>query len=136
MSPGVFDARTANRREVAAYAGLVPTPWRSGTTSREQGISKAGSRRLRTTMIELAWLWVWHQPESVMRRWFRERVDDERGRMRRIAIVDLARKLLIVLWRYLMHGEIRKGTILKFGVTPNRQRTRDPRGTPCPGGRR
>lgn len=103
----------ANRREVAAYAGLVPTPWRSGTIAREQGISKAGNRRLRTAMIELAWLWVRHQPESVLSRWFRERVGEERGRARRIAIVALARKLLIALWRYLSHGEIPEGAISK-----------------------
>jgi hypothetical protein len=103
----------ANRREVAGYAGLVPTPWRSGAIAREQGISKAGSRRLRTAMIELAWLWVRHQPESVLSRWFRERVGEERGRARRIAIIALARKLLIALWRYLTHGEIPEGAILK-----------------------
>jgi transposase len=103
----------ANRREVAAYAGLVPTPWRSGTIAREQGISKAGNRRLRTAMIELAWLWVRHQPESVLSRWFRGRVREERGRARRITIVALARKLLIALWRYLTHGEIPEGAILK-----------------------
>ena len=103
----------ANRREVAAYAGLVPTPWRSGTIAREQGISKAGNRRLRTAMIELAWLWVRHQPESVLSRWFRERVGEERGRSRRIAIVALARKLLIALWRYTTHGEVPEGAILK-----------------------
>ena len=63
-----------NRREVAAYAGLVPTPWRSGKIDREQGISKAGNRRLRTALIELAWLWVRHQPDSALSRWFRARV--------------------------------------------------------------
>ena len=79
-----------NRREVAAYAGLVPTPWRSGTIDREQGISKAGNGRLRTIMIELAWLWVRHQPGSALSRWFRGRVGTERGRVRRIAIVALS----------------------------------------------
>jgi len=99
----------ANRREVAAYAGLVPTPWRSGTIDREQGISKAGNRRLRHIMIELAWLWVRHQPDSALSRWFRARVGTERGRIRRIAIVALARKLLIALWRYVTHGKCRRG---------------------------
>ena len=102
-----------NRREVAAYAGLVPTPWRSGKIEREQGISKAGNRRLRTIMIELAWLWVRHQPDSALSRWFRARVGTERGRVRRIAIVALARKLLIALWRYVMHGEVPEGAVLK-----------------------
>ena len=103
----------ANRREVAAYAGLVPTPWRSGTIDREQGISKAGNRRLRTTLIELAWLWVRHQPDSALTRWFRARVGAERGRVRRIAVVALARKLLIALWRYVTHGEVPEGAVLK-----------------------
>ena len=102
-----------NRREVAAYAGLVPTPWRSGKIDREQGISKAGNRRLRTTLIELAWLWVRHQPDSALSRWFRARVGTERGRVRRIAIVALARKLLIALWRYVTHGEVPEGAVLK-----------------------
>jgi transposase len=103
----------ANRRDVAAYAGLVPTPWRSGTIDREQGISKAGNRRLRHIMIELAWLWVRHQPDSALSRWLRARVGDERGRVRRIAIVALARKLLIALWRYVTHGELPEGAVLK-----------------------
>jgi transposase len=103
----------ANRRDVAAYAGLVPTPWRSGKIDREQGISKAGNRRLRHIMIELAWLWVRHQPDSALSRWFRERVGDERGRVRRIAIVALARKLLIALWRYVTQGELPEGAVLK-----------------------
>ena len=103
----------ANRREVAAYAGLVPTPWRSGTIDREQGISKAGNRRLRHIMIELAWLWVRHQPDSALSRWFRARVGTERGRIRRIAIVALARKLLIALRRYVTHGEVPEGAVLK-----------------------
>jgi transposase len=102
-----------NRREVAAYAGLVPTPWRSGSIDREQGISKAGNRRLRHIMIELAWLWVRHQPESALTRWFRARVDGERGRIRRIAVVALARKLLIALWRYVTQGEVPEGAIVK-----------------------
>ena len=102
-----------NRREVAAYAGLVPTPWRSGKIDREQGISKAGNRRLRHIMIELAWLWVRHQPGSALSRWFRARVGDDRGRVRRIAIVALARKQLIALWRYVTQGELPEGALLK-----------------------
>ena len=103
----------ANRRDVAAYAGLVPTPWRSGSIDREQGISKAGNPRLRHIMIELAWLWVRHQPDSVLSGWFRARVGNERGRIRRITIVALARKLLIALWRYVTQGEVPEGAVLK-----------------------
>jgi len=110
-----FYRQFRNRREVAAYAGLVPTPWRSGSIDREQGISKAGNRRLRHIMIELAWLWVRHQPESMLSRWFRERVGSERGRIRRIAIVALARKLLIALWRFVTQGEVPEGAVLKTG---------------------
>jgi transposase len=102
-----------NRREVAAYAGLVPTPWRSGTIAREQGISKAGNPRLRHIMVELAWLWVRHQPDSALSRVFRERAGAGSGRSRRIAIIALARKLLIALWRYVNLGEIPEGAVLK-----------------------
>jgi len=102
-----------NRREVAAYAGLVPTPWRSGTIAREQGISKAGNPRLRHIMVELAWLWVRHQPDSALSRIFRERAGAGSGRSRRIAIIALARKLLIALWRYVNLGEIPEGAVLK-----------------------
>ena len=103
----------ANRREVAAYAGLAPTPWRSGKVAREQGISKAGNPRLRHAMVELAWLWVRHQPESAPSRWFQARVGHERGRVRRVAIVALARRLLVALWRYVAHGEVPEGAALK-----------------------
>lgn len=103
----------ANRRQVAAYAGLAPSPWRSGDMKKEQGISKSGNPRLRTTMIEAAWLWLRHQPESALSRWFHQRVKDDRGRLRRVSIVALARKLLIALWRFITHGEIPEGASLK-----------------------
>jgi transposase len=102
-----------NRRRLAAYAGLAPSPWKSGSIDHEQGISKAGNPRLRTTMIELAWMWVRYQPDSALRRWFRQRVGSERGRTRRISIVALARKRLVALWRYVTQGEIPEGAILK-----------------------
>jgi transposase len=103
----------ANRRDVAAYAGLAPTPWRSGSIDREQGISKAGNPRLRHIMIELAWLWVRHQPDSALTAWFRARVGHERGRVRRVTIVALARKLLIALWRCVTQREIPEGAVMK-----------------------
>jgi transposase len=102
-----------NRRQVAAYAGLTPTPWQSGDSDREQGIGKSGNPRLRTTMIELAWLWLRHQPGSALSQWFRERVGDRRGRGRMVAIVAVARKLLIALWRYTTQGVLPKGAELK-----------------------
>ena len=109
---GLF-RRFANRRQLAAYAGLAPSPWQSGRVDREQGIAKSGNPRLRTAMVELAWLWLRHQPDSVLSRWFRERVGSERGRIRRIAIVALARKLLAALWRYTTSGELPVGATLK-----------------------
>ena len=103
----------ANRRQLAAYAGLAPSPWKSGRVDREQGISKSGNPRLRTTMVELAWLWLRYQPDSALSHWFRERVRSERGRIRRITIVALARKLLVALWRYTTLGELPTGAALK-----------------------
>ena len=105
--------RFDNRRQIAAYAGLAPSPWQSGGTEREQGISKAGNRRLRHAMVELAWFWLRHQPDSALSAWFRERVGQERGRVRRIAIVALARKLLVALWRYATQGVVPQGAAFK-----------------------
>lgn len=102
-----------NRRQVAAYAGLAPTPWQSGAVNREQGVSKAGNPRLRSTMIQLAWLWLGHQPQSALTRWFRERVERNGGRLRKTAIVALARKLLIALWKYVTSGVVIKGAVMK-----------------------
>ncbi len=109
---GLF-RRFENRRQLAAYAGLAPSPWRSGTVKGEQGISKSGNPRLRTTAIELAWLWLRHQPETALSRWFRERVRSDRGRVRRVSIVALARKLLIALWRFVTDGLVPEGAALK-----------------------
>ncbi len=102
-----------NRRQVAAYGGLAPSPWQSGAIERDQGISKSGNRRLRKTMIELAWLWLRHQPDSALSRWFHARVGAAKGRVRRIAIVALARKLLVALWRYVTQGVVPEGAVFK-----------------------
>src|SRR5215218_468530 len=109
---GLF-RRFANRRQLAAYAGLAPSPWQSGGMNSEQGISKSGNPRLRTTAIELAWLWLRHQPETALSRWFVERVRSERGRVRRVAIVALARKLLVALWRFVTDGVVPDDAKLK-----------------------
>ncbi len=111
-SEGLF-RRFANRRQVAAYAGLAPTPWRSGSVAHEQGVSKAGNPRLRTTMIQLSWLWLRHQPESALARWFHERAKRNGGRLRKTMIVALARKLLIALWKYVNAGVVIEGAIVK-----------------------
>ena len=104
-----FYRQFANRRQVAAYAGLAATPWRSGGIEREQGVSKAGNPRLRTTMIQLAWLWVRHQPQSALTLWFKAHSD--RGRKR--TIVALARKLLVALWKYVTSGVVIEGAVMK-----------------------
>jgi transposase len=109
----VFYKEFRNRRQVAGYCGLAPSPWRSGGIAREQGISKAGNPRARCTAIELAWLWLRHQPDSALSRWFRERTNNASGRLRRIAIVALARKLIVALWRYLVTGLVPDQAVLK-----------------------
>ena len=101
------------RRQIGAYAGLAPSPFNSGRMVRDQGIAKAGNRRARTTMIELAWLWLRYQPDSALSQWFRERVGGAKGRLKRIMIVALARKLLVALWRYLETGLVPTGAVLK-----------------------
>ena len=108
-----------NRRQVAAYGGLAPSPWQSGGVERDQGISKSGNRRLRKTMIELAWFWLRHQPDSALSRWFHARVGAAKGRIRRIAIVALARKLLVALWRYVTQGVVPEGAVFK-AASPDR----------------
>jgi transposase len=102
-----------NGREVGAMAGLTPTPSQSGDVHREQGISKAGNRRVRWVMIEFAWMWLRWQPDSVLSQWFRRRFAHGSRRMRRIGIVALARKLLIALWRYVDTGALPDGAVLK-----------------------
>jgi transposase len=103
----------ANRRQIAAYAGLAPTPWQSGSVDREQGVSKSGNPRLRTTLIQLAWLWVRHQPQSALALWFKERVARNGGRFKKTTIVALARKLLVALWKYVTAGVVIEGAVMK-----------------------
>jgi transposase len=102
-----------NRRQVAAYAGLAPTPWRSGSIDREQGVSKAGNPQLRSTLIQLAWLWRRHQPGSALTQWFEQRVKHNGGRFKKTTIVALARKLLIALWKYVTQGVVIEGVVMK-----------------------
>src|SRR3954447_4150022 len=111
-SEGLF--RTfSNRKQVAAYAGLAPTPWQSGSVHRDQGVSKAGNPRLRTIMIQIAWLWLRHQPQSARTLWFRERIKRTGGRLGKTTIVALARKLLVALWKDATAGVLIEGAILK-----------------------
>jgi transposase len=100
-----------NRRQLASYAGLAPTPWQSGSIDREQGVSKAGNPRLRTTLVELSWLWLRHQPQSALSLWFKQRV--EGGGRKKPTIVAMARKLLVALWKYVTFGVVIEGAVMK-----------------------
>ena len=102
-----------NQRQLGACAGLTPTPYASGELEREQGISKAGNRQIRSLMVELSWLWLRYQPESALTQWFQRRFAGGGKRMRRIGIVAMARKLLIALWRYVKEGQVPEGAVFK-----------------------
>lgn len=108
-----FYREFANRRQLGSYAGLTPTPWQSGKVAREQGVSKAGNPRLRRLVVQLAWLWRRHQPDSALSRWFHDRVRQANGRHKKTLIVALARKLLVALWRYVAHGVVIEGAVMK-----------------------
>ena len=104
-----------NRREVGGLAGFTPTPYQSGESAREQGITKSGNRHVRWMTTELAWSWLRFQPDSALSGWFRERFGSGGKRLRRIGIIAVARKLLIALWRFLETGVIPAGAVLKEG---------------------
>ncbi|MDP3171430.1 MAG: IS110 family transposase [Polaromonas sp.] len=116
----VFWRDFQNRRQVGGYFGLAGTPFDSGQSSREQGISKAGNARARTLAIELSWLWLRYQPASTLSLWFTSRVGDQKGRVRRIAIVALARKLMVALWRFLTQGLVPEGARLRAAAPAGR----------------
>jgi transposase len=101
-----------NRREIGGWSGLAPAPWASGSVSRDQGITKAGPPMLRAHMIQMSWRWLFWQPDSDLARWYRKRTEGATGRMRRIMVVALARKLLIALWRYATTGMVPRGAIV------------------------
>jgi len=104
----------ANRRKAGAYPGLTPTPWRSGQLDREQGVSKTGNQRLRTKMLELAWLWPIHQPDSALARWYRQRLPTMTGKAARKRLtVALARKLFVALWKFVSAGVVIEGAVMK-----------------------
>jgi transposase len=109
----VFYRSFANRRQLASDVGIAPMPYQSGGLDRDRSISRAGNPRARTTLIQLAWLWLRYQPDSALATWFRERVGTLQGRTRRIAIVAMARKLLIALWRYVETGVVPDGVEIR-----------------------
>ena len=109
----VFYRSFANRHQLASYVGIVPMPYQSGGVDRDRSISRMGNPRARTSMIQLAWLWLRYQPDSALATWFRERVGALQGRTRRIAIVAVARRLLIALWRYVETGMIPEGITVR-----------------------
>jgi transposase len=111
----VFYRDFADRREVASFFGLAASPYSSGSVRRDQGISRAGNPRARRVAIELAWMWLRHQPGSGLSRWFHERVGASRGRFRRVLVVALARKLMVALWRYLATGTVPEGAAMATG---------------------
>lgn len=128
-----------NRRQLAAFVGLVPTPYSSGDEAKEQGISKSGRSDLRVLMIEIAWLWLQYQPQSDLSRWYRKRFDDGTARDRKRGIVALARKLLVALGKYVSQGELPAGAKLSgklstnytASLTANKTSPRSPRPPAC-----
>jgi transposase len=102
-----------NTRQVGASVGLAPTPHRSDQTGKELGINKAARPKVRSLMVQLAWLWLRHQPGSDLTRWFNNRFLPGGGRAKRVGIVALARKLYVALWKYVTHGEVPNGALLK-----------------------
>ncbi len=105
-----------NRRQLGAFVGLVPVPYDSGNSEREQGVSKSGRAELRSLMIEIAWMWLYYQPDSELSKWYRRRFDDGTKRNRKRGIVALARKLLIALSKYVKDGEPPAGSKLSSGI--------------------
>ncbi|MCB1536659.1 MAG: IS110 family transposase [Hyphomicrobiales bacterium] len=112
LAKEIFYRTFDNRRQIAAYLGLAPTPFQSGGMDRDRRINRAGNGRARKTMVQLAWLWLRYQPDSALARWFRARVGELQGRTRRIAIIAMARKLLIAIWRFASFGIVPEGAIV------------------------
>ena len=127
MPPLYHYRRFANRRRVASYIGLAPSPYDSGDGRRSQGISKAGNNLARYCLIQAAWLWLRHQRHSALSQWFRQRTEGQGKRVRRIMIVALARKLAIALWRYVEWlGPIPEGATVSAFTIPETSAVSNP----------
>jgi transposase len=113
LADEVFFRDFKNRRALAGYFGLVSSPWSSGAVYRDQGLAGSGISRARRAALELAWLWLRHQPDSALARWFHERVGAGKGRVCKSMIVAMARKLMIALWKLLTLGVIPEGAVVK-----------------------
>jgi transposase len=109
----VYHRTFETRRHVASFVGLAPSPYASGETSRDRGISKAGTKLARQTFVELAWFWLRYQPNSKLSLWWQVRFGGMGMRGRKVGIVALARKLAIALWRFVEDGVIPEGATLK-----------------------
>lgn len=109
----VFYRHFGNRKQLASYVGLAPMPHQSGNVDKDRRVGRAGNARARKTLVQAAWLWLRYQPKSELASWFRQRVGELKGRARRIAIVAMARKLLVALWRYTENGEIPAGAVFR-----------------------
>ena len=105
----IFYRGFRNRRELASWVGLTPTPWASGDVQYDQGIGRDGPAWIRAQLIQMAWRWLRYQPDSPLSEWFHERTAGAKGRIRRVMIVALARKLLIALWRFAETGLVPSG---------------------------
>ncbi|ESX86206.1 hypothetical protein X755_30010 [Mesorhizobium sp. LNJC405B00] len=102
-----------NGRKLAAYAGLAPTPWQSGSIDHDQAVSKSGNPRLRATLIQIAWLGLHHQSRSALTLWFQDRVRRSGERLKKTTNVALARKLLVALWKHINAGVVIEGVMMK-----------------------
>lgn len=108
----VFARSFASRRQLGSYLGLTPSAYDSGSTTRCQGISKAGNSWARRILIEVAWLWQKYQPASPLSIWYIQRTAGQSSRIRRIMLIALARKLAISLWRYVETGLVPEGVAI------------------------
>lgn len=87
--------------QVSSYAGLVPKQMESGTMKRIGRITRRGPSLLRGMLIEVAWMVYRH---NAWAKRFVEKVSRGMKQRKKIAIVALARKLLVMLWAMLRDG--------------------------------